>query len=83
MRDDLDEVFDHLAPLRVSGTTVRAEQIPGRPGVYDITVSGSLGDGGPADRLLAERVLEFGARVGADGPEVRVMADDTPEAVRS
>jgi len=83
VRDDLDEVFEHLTQLRVSGTTVRAEQVPGRPGVYDVTVSGRLGDGGPPDRLLAERVLEFGARVGADGAEVRVTADDTPEAVRS
>jgi len=83
VRGDLDEVFDHLAPLRVSGTTVHAEPIPSKTGSFDITIAGRLGAGGPPDRLLAERILAFDMVAADAGPELRVTTDDTPDAVRS
>ncbi len=71
-------LYGHLQPLPWSGFSLDAAAVPGRPGRYIVRAFGMLGRAGPADRVAAERDLDF-ARVGT---RVVLTGDDTPEVAR-
>jgi len=72
------DLFDTLAELPWASLDAAVEPVPSQPGRYDIRILGGLAGVGPADRLVAERVLTLemlGARA--------VATDDlTPGPVR-
>lgn len=73
-----DELFTRLAPLPWSSFSFAIAPIPSEPGRFDVRATGALGEVGPSDRIVGERVLDFsviGSRVVATG-------DVTPRDVR-
>lgn len=76
-RKALDALYRHLAPLPWTSFRFAAKRVPGVPGRYDVRAVGELGRAGPADRIVAERILDIGVL----GNRVVVRGDDTPRAV--
>ncbi len=76
VRDAMRELFRRLSPLPWSGVAVDVRPIDGRPGRFDVYFTGSLGDAGPPDRIMANRVLDLWRT----GPEAVVVGDATPKS---
>jgi len=74
----LGELYDHLAPLRWTALGAGVTAIPGKSDVFDVKLTGSIAGVGPADRVLAERVLVV--RRPAD--RLTVVGDETPAGIR-
>lgn len=75
-REATRELFRRLSPLPWSGVAVHLLRIEGRPGRFNVRLTGRLGAAGPSDRLMADRVLDF-RRL---GDRTVVVDDITPEA---
>ena len=85
-------LYRHLARLPWTSLRLAAKPVPGRPGRFDVRAVGEVGGAGPADRILAERILTvsvLGGRLIVSGDETpaavahqNVMAFDRPVAVR-
>jgi len=75
-REATRELFRRLGALPWSGVAADVVPIQGRPGRFDVRFTGALGDAGPPDRVMADRVLDLRR---ADGRTV-VVDDATPEA---
>jgi hypothetical protein len=64
-RRGLSAVYQHLSPLSwASLSTVVTATPGGPPGTMDVQFTGSPGGAGPADRVVAELLLQFGLRGG-------------------
>ncbi len=70
-------LYRRLHGLPWTSLALHADAIPGRPGRYDVRVTGALAGVGPADRVLAERVLIFRSA----GAGAVVAGDVTPPAL--
>ncbi len=92
LRQDLDGVFAHLAPLKLRAPHAVVVAVAGRPHYYSVRFTGLIARAGPPDRVLAERIVKVeveapaspasGAGAGAAGTgAVRIVADDTPPEV--
>jgi hypothetical protein len=94
LREDLDAVFAHLAPLKLRAPHAVVRAVLGRPHFYSVRFTALIGLAGPPDRILAERILRV--QVDQDAPPglsgdsavsspvagaVRIVADDTPPEV--
>jgi hypothetical protein len=77
-RKAADALYSHLQPLPWSEFGFNAAPSPGHPGRFIVRAFGMLGRAGPADRVAAERDLDFG-RLGA---RVVLTGDHTPEVAR-
>jgi hypothetical protein len=77
-RKAADALYSHLQPLPWSEFGFNAAPSPGHPGRFIVRAFGMLGRAGPADRVAAERDLDFG-RLGA---RVALTGDHTPEVAR-
>jgi hypothetical protein len=96
-RRALRELYSRLHALPWSSLRADVRPVPGVPGRFDVYLVGSIGDAGPADRLVADRVLDLrwvprnggddggtGDRAGAPSGAgaVVVVGDATPKAIR-
>ncbi|HZL64275.1 MAG TPA: hypothetical protein VFD50_04910 [Thermoleophilia bacterium] len=77
-RKAIEALYTHLQPLPWTGFSFDAAPSPGHPGRFVVRAYGMLGRAGPADRVAAERDLDF-ARLGA---RIVVAGDHTPEVAR-
>jgi hypothetical protein len=77
-RRALDDVYRHIARLPWGSLRLAAKPVPAVPGRYDVRVVGRLGTAAPADRIVAERLLD----VAMLGGRVVVRGDHTPPAVK-
>jgi hypothetical protein len=76
-REARDTLFDRLAPLPWDSLAVDLHPTPGKAGRFDVRLVGELGGIGPADRIVAERLLELRAC----GDDVVLAGEVTPAAV--
>jgi hypothetical protein len=74
----LAELYRHLAPLRWTSLGAGVTAIPGKPDTFDVKLTGSIAGVGPADRLVAERVL----LVRRLDDRLTVVGDETPAGIR-
>jgi hypothetical protein len=77
-RKATEALYSHLQPLPWTEFGLNASPAPGHPGRYIVRAYGMLGRAGPADRVAAERDLDF-AHLGSS---VVLTADHTPEVAR-
>ncbi len=77
-RRAMADLFDTLSGLPRTTLEAVVQPIPSRGGRYDIRLLGTLAGAGPADRLVAERVLDLEVM----GPRVVATGDATPKAAR-
>lgn len=74
----IEALYRHLQPLPWTNFSLSAASSPGHPGRFVVRAYGMLGRAGPADRVAAERDLDF-AHLGS---RVVLAADRTPEVAR-
>ena len=74
----LAELYRHLAPLRWTALGAGVTAIPGKPDVFDVKITGNIDGVGPADRVVAERVLV----VRRLDDRLTVVGDETPAGIR-
>ena len=77
-RKAIEALYSHLQPLPWSGFSFAAAPSRGHPGRFVVRAYGMLGRAGPADRVAAERDLDFEHL----GTRVVVAGDHTPEVAR-
>ena len=77
-RKATEALYGHLEPLPWSRFGLNAAPAPGHPGRFVVRAYGELGRAGPADRVAAERDLDFGHL----GARVVLTGDRTPEVAR-
>lgn len=77
-RRSVSELYQTLASLSWGTLAAHLEPIPGKPGRYDVLVTGSPDGVGPADRLVADRLLDLRVL----GDRVVVTGDETPPAAQ-
>ncbi len=75
-REAARDLYRRLSPLPWSGVAADVLPIEGRPGRFDVHFTGRLGAAGPADRVMADRVLDLRRT----GDRTLVVGDVTPEA---
>ena len=78
VRKTIEALYSHLQPLPWTGFSFDAAPSPGHAGRFVVRAYGMLGRAGPADRVAAERDLDF-AHLGS---RVVIAGDHTPEVAR-